>query len=303
MSTAAYRSSHSSRSFTRQHIRTSSTNAILPTMTNDRTKFHSQTNTIHPPVPPIRESLSTNSIISPKMSTSITPSPSLPAQSLSTHDSFKDNSVNKISKQRYTFSNPPREVQRQSIQNMKYLRPNRLRQRVSSAPDENSFQISPRSILHQQKPSSANESSTPRSHDDNHRQQLPPINNLLRRDEQQKSSLNALIKQQERSKVPKAVQKRRIILLFRRLPPSTSPLISPRQQQNSSPIKPDHTLNDIYKQDKKPNDDIPHLTNYTSKLIRFFVFKKSQLFLFIFKHLHHQIHLLMIHFMVLIKLN
>ncbi len=275
MSTTAYRSSHSSRSFTRQHIRTSST------MTNDRTKFHSQTNTIYPPVPPIRESLSTNSLISSKTA-SITSSPSLPFQSVSTQNSSNDNTINKISKQRYTFSNPPREVQRQSIQNMKYLRHNRLRERVSSAPDENSLQNSPRSILNPQKPSSANESSTPRSHNDNHLQQLPPINHLLKRDEQQKSSLNALIKQQERSKVPKAVQKRRIILLFRRLPPSTSPLISPRQQQNSSPIKPDHILNDIHQQDRKTYDDIQQSTNNTSKLILLFYLKKLNLFFSIF---------------------
>ena len=278
MSTTAYRSSHSSRSFTRQHIRTSSTNSILPTMTNDRTKFHSQTNTIHPPVPPIRESLSTNSLISSKTS-SITSSPSLPFPSVSTQNSSNDNTINKISKQRYTFSNPPREVQRQSIQNMKYLRHNRLRERVSSAPDENSLQNSPRSIINPQKPSSANESSTPRSHNDNHLQQLPPINHLLKRDEQQKSSLNALIKQQERSKVPKAVQKRRIILLFRRLPPSTSPLISPRQQQNSSPIKSDHILNDIHQQDRKTYDDIQQPINNTSKLILLFYLKNSIYFL------------------------
>jgi hypothetical protein len=117
---------------------------------------------------------------------------------------------------------------------MKYLRHNRLRQRVSSAPDENSLQNSPRSIITQQKPSSANESSTPRSHDDNRIPQLP-LNYLLKRDEQQKSSLNALIKEQERSKVPKAVQKRRIILLI-------------RHQQN-----------------KKPNDETQFFTNNTSK--------------------------------------
>ncbi|CAF2722144.1 unnamed protein product [Rotaria sp. Silwood2] len=262
MSTTAYRSTHSSRSFTRKHIRTSSTSAILPTMTNDRTRFQSQTNNIPPPVPRIRESLSTNSITSSKTSTSITSSPSLPYQSLSSSNSSNENSTNKISKQPYTFSNPPRELQRQSIQNMKYLRSNHLRQRVSSAPDENSSQNSPRSIINQQKPSSANESSTPRSHDDNHIQQLP-INHLLKRDEQQKSSLNALIKEQERSKVPKAVQKRRIILLFRRLPSSTSPLISPRQVQNSSPIKPDIISNDTHQQDKKLNDEIQHFTNNT----------------------------------------
>ncbi|CAF3330161.1 unnamed protein product [Rotaria sp. Silwood1] len=263
MSTTAYRSTHSSRSFTQKHIQTSSTNAILPTMTNDRTRFQSPTNNIPPPVPRIRESLSTNSITSTKTSSSISQSPSLPFQSFSSVNSSNKNSTNKISKQPYTFSNPPRELQRQSVQNMKYLRSSHLRQRVSSAPDENSSQNSPRSVINQQKPSSANESSTPRSHDDNHIQQLPK-NHLLKRDEQQKSSLNALIKEQERSKVPKAVQKRRIILLFRRLPSSTSPLISPRQLQNSSPIKPDKISNDIHQQDKKAHDEIQRFTNNTT---------------------------------------
>ncbi len=269
MSTTAYRSTHSSRSFTRQHIRTSSTNSILPTMTNDRTRYQSQTNNILPPVPSIRESLSNNSIRSTKPSSFITSSPSLPTQSFSSQNSSHDHSTSKISKQPYTFSNPPRELQRQSIQNMKYLRHNRLRQRVSSAPDENFFQNSPRTIINHQKPLSANESSTPRSHDDNHIPQLQ-LNHLLRRDEQQKSSLNALIKEQERSKVPKAVQKRRIILLFRRLPPSTSPLISPRQQLNFSPIKPDIISNDLLQQDIKTNDEIQHFAHNTSKKKRFF---------------------------------
>ncbi|CAF1189909.1 unnamed protein product, partial [Rotaria sordida] len=264
MSTTAYRSTHSSRSFTRKHIRTSPTNAILPSMTNDRTRFQSQTNNIPPPVPRIRESLSTNSITSSKTSSTITASPSLPFQTLSSPNSSNQNTTNQNSKQPYTFSNPPRELQRQSIQNMKYLRSNHLRQRVSSAPDENSSQNSPRSIINQQKPSSANESSTPRSHDDHHIQQLP-TNHVLKRDEQQKCSLNALIKEQERSKVPKAVQKRRIILLFRRLPPSTSPLISPRQLQNSSPIKPDIISNDIHQRDKKIEDEIQYFTNNTSE--------------------------------------
>ncbi len=268
MSTTAYRSTHPSRSFTRQHIRTSSTNTIRPTMTNDCTRFQSQTNNILPPVPPRRGSLSANSITSPSIPSPITSSPSLPIQSLSSLNSSNENLTNKTSKQPYTFSNPPRELQRQSIQNMKYLRNNHLRQRVSSAPDENSFQTSPRSIINQQKPSSANESSTPRTHDDNHSQQLP-LNHLLKRDEQQKSSLNALIKEQERSKVPKAVQKRRIILLFRRLPPSTSPLISPRQQQNSSPIKPDIISNDIHQHDRKTTDEIQHTANHRSKQFLF----------------------------------
>ncbi|CAF0756948.1 unnamed protein product [Adineta steineri] len=269
MSTTAYRNAHSPRTFTRRHIRKSSTNSILPTITNNSTRFHSQTNYIRPPVPPIRESISTNSIASSEIVSSMSQSPSLPVQFLSSENSLNENLTNKLSKQPYTFSNPPREIQRQSIQNMKYLRNSRLRQRVSSAPDENSFQNSPRSsIRNPQKPSSANESSTPRSHDDNnnnnHMQQLPPINHhLLKRDEQQKSSLNALIKEQERSKVPKAVQKRRIILLFRRLPPpSTSPLISPRRrQQDLSPIKSDIISTNYHQQDQNPIDDTQHIIN------------------------------------------
>ena len=270
MSTAAYRSTHSSRSFTRQQIRTSSTNAILPTMTNDHTRFRSQTSNIPPPVPRVGVSLSTNSTASPNTSFpfAVTPSP------LSSKFS-NDNSTSKICKQPYTFSNPPREIQRQSMQNMKYLRNTRLRQRVSSAPDENSSQNSPRSVINQQKPSSANDSSTPRSHDDNRIPQLP-TNSVLKRDEQQKSSLNALMKEQERSKVPKAVQQRRIILLFRRLPPSTSPLISPRQEQDSSSIKSDIMSNDIHLKNKRSNNEVQHLTNNTSKKY-LFIFKDFKL--------------------------
>jgi hypothetical protein len=177
-----------------------------------------------------------------------------------------------MSTQPYTFSNPPRELQRQSIQNMKHLRNNRLRQRVASAPDENSCQNSPRSVINYQKPSSANESSTPRSHDGNPIPLLP-LNQLHRRDEQQRSSLNALMKTQERSNVPKSVQNRRIILLFRRFPPSTSPLISPRQQpQNSSLIKPNIISNDVHQIDKKSRDEIQHFVNNTSKQRFCFVF-------------------------------
>lgn len=263
MSTTAYGNTQSTRTFTRQHLRTSSTNTVLPTMTNDRTRYTPQSTHTPSPAPSIRESLSTNSITSSKVPSSITVSPSL---SLSTAMNNASNSTSKISKQTYTFSNPPRELQRQSIQTMKSLRHNRLRQRVSSAPDENSsFQNSPRSIVNQQKPSSANECSTPRSHDDNHISPLP-LNQLLhKRDEQQKSSLNALMKEQERSNVPKAVQKRRIILLFRRLPPSTSPLISPRQQQTSSPIKPNTIVNDLHQTERMIYDDFQSPINHTSK--------------------------------------
>lgn len=264
MSTTACRNTHSSRSFTQQHIRTSPANSILPAMTNDRSKYQSKTtnNNILPPVPPLRDSLSNNSQISSKSS-----SISL-VQSNSIKKSSNENATSKI----YTFSNPPRELQRQSIQNMKHLRNNRLRQRVLSAPDENSFQNSPRSILTHQKPSSANDSSTPRTHEDI---PLLPLNLLLKqRDEheQQKHSLNAL-KEQERSKVPKAVQKRRIILLFRRFPPSSSPLISPRQQHNLSPIKLDQIMPD-HQTDKKIPEEIQHFANTTSRTRRSSLFSQ-----------------------------
>lgn len=157
-------------------------------------------------------------------------------------------SMIKSSKQIYTFSNPPRELQhRQSIQTMKDLRNNRLRQRVASAPEENS----PRSIFNHQKPSSANDSLTPRSRD--------------RTNEKQRKSFNALMKEQERSKVPKAVQKRRIILLFRRLPTSTPPLTSPRQFHNSSPPLRTDPTTFINQQEKKNNDEAQHQVNYSSE--------------------------------------
>ena len=252
-------------------------------MTNDRTRYTSQINNTPPRVSSIHESLSTNSISSSSSSksvSSVTASPSLP---LPTCFNDVQHSNSQSSKQTYTFSNPPRELQRQSIQNMKYLRHNRLRQRVSSAPDENSFQNFPRSLVNPQKPSSANESATPRSHDDNLIPPLPLHQLFHKRDEQQKSSLTALMKEQERSKVPKAVQKRRIILLFRRLPPSTSPLISPRQQQNPSPIKTNLIYNDSHQTDKNVNDDFQQSSNTTSieqHLLLFVVFNWNLLFSF-----------------------
>jgi hypothetical protein len=200
MSTTTYQSNHTSKSFPRRNIRTlSTTNA----MTNDRSRFPLKTNHFITPIPPIRESVSINS-------TNIKPPP-LRLESLKTpryRSNTTENAKSKSSQQTYTFSNPPRELQ--------LNRRSSLRQRISSAPDENS----PRSRLNQPKSSSANGSLTPRSHDDNIHRSI--------RSEQQKDSLNALLKQQEKSKVPKAVQRRRIVLLFHRS--------SPRQEQNPSPI-------------------------------------------------------------------
>jgi len=176
-------------------------------MTNDHSRVPLRTNHLLNPIPPIRESLSINS-------TNIKPSFTSRYRS-----NTNENLSIKSSKPIYTFSNPPRALQR--------TRSSSLRQRISSAPDENS----PRSRLNQPKSSSATGSLTPRSNDDSNHQSIQPIhstNHILKHNEQQKDSLNALIKQQEKSKVPKAVQRRRIVLLF--------PRSSPRQEQKSSPV-------------------------------------------------------------------
>jgi len=204
MFTTAYQNNHSSKTFLRRNIRRSTT---INEMTNDRSQFPLRTNHFLNPIPPIRESLAKNST---NIKRSLTPH---------YRSNTNDNISLKSSKQIYTFSNPPRELQRK--------RTSSLRQRISSAPDENS----PRSRLNQPKSSSATGSLTPRSHDDSNHHSIQSINltnHRLKYDEQQKDSLNALMKEQEKSKVPKAVQRRRIVLLFHRS--------SPRQEQNSSPI-------------------------------------------------------------------
>lgn len=238
MSTTSYRNNHSSKNF-KQHYITTSSNSIhqsttanehfVPKMTNDGTRFPSKNSTNSVQSSLIENSLSVSLNSSKKILTSPKPT-------------GNESSTNRNVKQTYTFSNPPREIQRQSIQTMKYLRNNRLRQRVLSAPDENSFQNSPRSIINQQKPLSANESSTPRSRNETPPESVSTINRFLKKDDKQKQSFNVLMKEQERSKVPKSVQRRRIILLFRRLPGSTPPLVSPRQQTNVSPIGTDLSL-------------------------------------------------------------
>jgi hypothetical protein len=211
MLTTDYQNNHSSKSFSRRNIRRSTT---INAMKNDRSQFPLRTNHFLTPIPPIRESLSINS------TTSIRPSLTFRHRS-----NTNENLQKKSAKQIYTFSNPPRELQRK--------RTSSLRERISSAPDENS----PRSRLNQPKSSSATGSLTPRSKDDsNQHHSIEPIrlkNHLLRSDEQQKNSLNALIKEQEKSKVPKAVQKRRIVLLFHRSSPRQESPISNNNQIQS----------------------------------------------------------------------
>ena len=197
MFTTTYQNNHSSTSFLGRNIRRSTTS--INAMTNDRSQLPLRTNNLLNPIPPIRKSLliNLNNIKPPITSRS--------------RSNTNENIPLKSSQQHYTYSNPPRELQRK--------RSLSIRHRVLSAPDE----TSPRSKLNQPKSSSANGSLKPREDNDNQ---------LIKNNEQEKNSLNALIKEQQKSNVPKSVQKRRIILLF---PPST-----PKQEPNPSPISPDY---------------------------------------------------------------
>jgi hypothetical protein len=221
MFTTDYQNNQSSTSFSRRNIRRSTS---INAMTNDHSRVPLRTNHLLNPIPPIRESLSINS-------TNIKPSFTSRYRS-----NTNENLSIKSSKPIYTFSNPPRALQRK--------RSSSLRQRVSSAPDENS----PRSRLNQPKSSSATGSLTPRSNDDSNHQSIQSIhstNHILKHDEQQKDSLNALIKEQEKSKVPKAVQRRRLVLLF--------PRSSPRQEQKSSQINNQNKISNSQPSDSSDN--------------------------------------------------
>jgi hypothetical protein len=221
MFTTDYQNNQSSTSFSRRNIRRSTS---INAMTNDHSRVPLRTNHLLNPIPPIRESLSINS-------TNIKPSFTSRYRS-----NTNENLSIKSSKPIYTFSNPPRALQRK--------RSSSLRQRVSSAPDENS----PRSRLNQPKSSSATGSLTPRSNDDSNHQSIQSIhstNHILKHDEQQKDSLNALIKEQEKSKVPKAVQRRRLVLLF--------PRSSPRQEQKSSQINNQNKISNSQPSDSLDN--------------------------------------------------
>jgi hypothetical protein len=195
-------------------------------MTNDRSRFLLQKNHFSHPIPPIGESPSADFKPSPQSLSPETPTPT-PRSRASTNASIKS------SKETYTFSNPPRELERKT----KY---NHLRQRVLSAPDENSLQISSYAKSKEPKALSANVPLTPRSRDDNDTPQISP----RKRDEQQKISLNDLMKHEKQSKVPKAVQNRRVLLLVPRSSPIQEPSLSPRsnEHQYESPSIP---LNNI----------------------------------------------------------
>ncbi|CAF2415385.1 unnamed protein product [Rotaria sp. Silwood2] len=213
MSTTTYPNNHVSASFPRRSICPSTIDAI----TNDRPHVPLKAKHYLNPIPPIDESLSKNS-------TSTKPPLISETSTISHYRSNKtENTSIQSSKQIYTFSSRPRELSG----NGKSSNNRRLRQRISSAPD----QSSPRAKLKQQKPSSANASLISRSnYNDNHHsiQTQRSTKHVLKRDEQQKDSLNDLIKKQEKSKVPKVVQQRRIVLFLRHL--------SQREEQNPSPI-------------------------------------------------------------------
>ena len=152
------------------------------------------------------------------------PSSSSSSKPQTRYRSITNVSENASPKQIYTFSNPPRELDR----NNKSSRAARLPPRVSSAPNEHSSQDSPRSLLDQAKPYSANGALIPVSHEEGTPSSTRPRAHADKdEDEQQKTSFHALMKEQERSNVPKAVQKRRIVLLFPR---------SPRGHEHSSPV-------------------------------------------------------------------
>lgn len=216
MSLLAQRANQPSGSVSSRLRRSSS---ISSAMTNDRSRVPAQINHFPRPLPSIGESLPKRPAI-PKPIAS--PPTEFRARCRSNTNS-NENSSPTTPKQTYTFSNPPRQVD----SNLRLPHSNRLRHRVSSAPLESSTQISPRSLLNQQKSSSANESASPRSHQ---RPTPPPRstrNYSSKDDEQEKSSLHALMKEQKRSNVPKAVQNRRIILLFHRSATKDEEHVSP----------------------------------------------------------------------------
>ncbi|CAF0749825.1 unnamed protein product [Adineta steineri] len=227
MFTTAYRNNHSSTSFPKRNIRTSTT---VNAMTNEQSRFPLRANHLRVPIPPIGEPLSINS-------TNMKHSASSQCLTSPRHHFNTNESVSvKSSKKIYTFSNLPCELPRYRRSSHSSV----LQQRVSSAPDENS----PRSRLNQPKSSSANESLTPRLYVDGinpSKRIIDSRNHILKYDEQQKHSLNALIKEQEKSNVPKAVQKRRIVLLFPRSPKNSEHFNSPKNSEHrNSPKNPEH---------------------------------------------------------------
>ena len=220
MSLLAHRADHSSGSFSSRQNRRS---PVSSAMTNDRSRVPAQINHFLPPLPSIGESLPKRPA-SPK---SLSFPPGEVRTRCRSNTKSNESSSTASPKQTYTFSNPPRQLE----SNLKLPHSNRLRHRVSSAPLESSTQSSPRSLLYQQKSSSANETTSPRAHQPSRQRPTPPPRSVRDHSsqdkEKEKSSLDALMKHEKKSNVPKAVTQRRIILLFHRSSTSEDKHASP----------------------------------------------------------------------------
>lgn len=246
MFATAYQRNHSLPANSRENNRRPS---VITAMGDNRSQIPLQKNHVLAPIPPIRESVSASS--------ATRKSPSTTRPRAHTNENLTSKPAQKI----YTFSNPPRELQRR--------RTSSLRERVSSAPDENS----PRSRLNQPKSSSAKESLTPRSQDDSIHSK-DSTNDSSQIDQKVKDSLNALIKEQQKSKVPKSVQKRRILLLFPRSSPNEKPNPLPQQPPIIKSPPPDNfdgeiadtmELAAILAQIQHPDESIPINSSSTSQ--------------------------------------
>ena len=248
MFATAYRRNHS---LSRNSRETNRNPPAITAMTDNRSQIPSQQNHVLVPIPPVRESLSVNST-------------SVKSSSTSRPRSHTNESVTSKSAQRtYTFHNPPCELQRRRISS--------LRERVSSAPDENS----PRSRCNQLKSSSAKGALTPRSPDDSISSKNS-TSDSSQIDQKVKDSLNALIKEQQKSKVPKSVQKRRILLLFPRSSPENNtptplpqetPIINPQPPSDNfeGEIADTMELAAILAQIQHYDDSIPTNSSSTSQ--------------------------------------
>lgn len=220
-------------------------------MTDSSSRVSSQKDHLLVPIPPIRESLSVESASKKSSSSSSRP-----------RSHTNENLASKPTQPIYTHSNPPRELQRR--------RTSSLRERVSSAPDENS----PRSRVNQPKSSSAKGSLTPTSQDSSI-QSKDSNDDTTQIEQKVKDSLNALIKEQQKSTVPKAVQNRRILLLFPRSSPKEkaanpfpqeTPIINPLPLDNfEGEIADSMELANILHQIQCPDDSDSLIPSSSSK--------------------------------------
>ncbi|CAF3332442.1 unnamed protein product [Rotaria socialis] len=225
MSTTTYQNNHTSTSFSRRNVKRSPT--VIET-NNIRSNIPLKDGHSINPTPPKRESLPRNSTDA-KLSFIVEDS----ARSMSRdRPNACERASTQPTRQTYTHSNPPRELQRDK----KLVQNNRLHQRISSAPDETSYREFPSSKSTKKKTSSANVALASRSHhdgddDDYDKKNTHSIrsNYVLKRNEQQIESLKDRLKEQEKFKVPELVQEQRSAILL-------CHDLSPRSMQTSSPI-------------------------------------------------------------------